>query len=58
MEFENNISIVVPLFNEVESLSELHSWIKKVMDENKFTYEIILIDDNPSLIEKKYIHRI
>ena len=45
MEFENNISIVVPLFNEVESLSELHSWIKKVMDENKFTYEIILIDD-------------
>ncbi len=45
MEFEHNISIVVPLFNEVESLSELHSWIKKVMDENKFTYEIILIDD-------------
>lgn len=45
MESEHNISIVVPLFNEVESLSELHSWIKKVMDENKFTYEIILIDD-------------
>jgi glycosyltransferase involved in cell wall biosynthesis len=45
VESEHNISIVVPLFNEVESLSELHSWIKKVMDENKFTYEIILIDD-------------
>jgi len=45
VEFEHSISIVVPLFNEVESLSELHSWIKKVMDENKFTYEIILIDD-------------
>ena len=45
VEFENNISIVVPLFNEVESLPELHSWIKKVMDENQFSYEIILIDD-------------
>ncbi len=45
MKFEHNISIVVPLFNEVESLPELHSWIKKVMDENQFTYEIILIDD-------------
>ena len=45
MEFEHNISIVVPLFNEVESLPELHSWIKKVMDENGFSYEIILIDD-------------
>jgi len=45
VEFEHNISIVVPLFNEVESLPELHSWIKKVMDENKFSYEVIFIDD-------------
>ncbi len=45
MEFKHNISIVVPLFNEVESLPELHSWIKKVMDENKFSYEVIFIDD-------------
>ncbi len=45
VEYKHDISIVVPLFNEVESLPELHSWIKKVMDENKFTYEIILIDD-------------
>ncbi|MCG8697995.1 MAG: glycosyltransferase family 2 protein [Bacteroidales bacterium] len=40
-----NLSIVVPLFNEEESLPELVAWIKKVMDENKFTYEVILIDD-------------
>ena len=45
MEFKHDISIVVPLFNEVESLLELHSWIKKVMDNHKFSYEIILVDD-------------
>ena len=39
------LSIVVPLFNEDESLKELHSWIKKVMDEHKFSYEIIFVDD-------------
>src|ERR1700712_5149073 len=39
------ISVVVPLFNEVESLPELTSWISRVMGENSFTYEIILIDD-------------
>ena len=40
-----NISVVVPLLNEEESLPELTSWIKRVMDENEFSYEIILIDD-------------
>jgi len=40
-----NISIVIPLFNEEESLSELVAWIAKVMYEKNFTYEIILIDD-------------
>ncbi len=40
-----DISVVVPLYNEVESLPELTSWISKVMDENQFTYEIVLIDD-------------
>jgi len=40
-----DISVVVPLLNEVESLPELTSWISGVMDNNKFTYEIILIDD-------------
>lgn len=40
-----DISVVVPLFNEEESLPELTDWIKRVMDENHFTYEIVMIDD-------------
>tara|TARA_B110000037_G_C17118074_1_gene504611 strand:- start:1911 stop:2867 length:957 start_codon:yes stop_codon:yes gene_type:complete len=39
------LSIVSPLYNEAESLPELHSWIKKVMDKNNFSYEIIFVDD-------------
>lgn len=40
-----DISVVVPLYNEEESLPELVAWITRVMDENHFTYEIILVDD-------------
>lgn len=40
-----NISVVIPLFNEEESLPELTRWIKQVMDANQFTYEIIFVDD-------------
>jgi glycosyltransferase involved in cell wall biosynthesis len=40
-----NISVVVPLFNEEESLPELCDWIARVMRENNFTYEVILVDD-------------
>jgi len=40
-----NISVIVPVYDEVESLPELTSWISRVMDENKFTYEVILVDD-------------
>jgi glycosyltransferase involved in cell wall biosynthesis len=40
-----DISVVVPLFNEEESLPELTGWIKNVMDANRFSYEIVLIDD-------------
>ncbi|MGN5953465.1 glycosyltransferase family 2 protein [Sphingobacterium lactis] len=40
-----DISVVVPLYNEEESLPELCAWIKRVMDENNFTYEIVLVDD-------------
>ncbi len=40
-----DISVVVPLFNEEESLPELAAWIKQVMDENQFSYEIMMIDD-------------
>lgn len=42
---ELNISVVVPLYNEVESLPELYAWIKRVMDENKFSYEVMFVDD-------------
>ena len=40
-----NVSVVVPLFNEDESLPELCAWIDKVMQKNNFTYEVLLIDD-------------
>jgi glycosyltransferase involved in cell wall biosynthesis len=40
-----DISIVIPLLNESESLPELHRWIKDVMLKNNFTYEVIFIDD-------------
>jgi glycosyltransferase involved in cell wall biosynthesis len=40
-----NISVVIPLLNEEESLRELHDWIVKVMQSNHFLYEIIFIDD-------------
>jgi glycosyltransferase involved in cell wall biosynthesis len=40
-----DISVVVPVYNEVESLPPLCEWIERVMDENQFTYEIILVDD-------------
>lgn len=39
------ISIVVPLYNEAESLPELCSWIDRVMQENQFSYEMIFIND-------------
>ena len=40
-----DISVVIPLYNEEESLPELHEWIKRVMNENQFSYELIFIDD-------------
>ena len=40
-----NLSIVIPLLNEQESLPELHSWIYKVMKEHNYSYEVIFIDD-------------
>ena len=40
-----NLSIVIPLLNEEESLNELHHWIVKTMQSNSFSYELIFIDD-------------
>ena len=55
-----DISVVIPLLNEEESLPELTAWIKRVMDEHRYSYEIILIDDGSNdrsweVIEK--LHR-
>ena len=40
-----DISVIIPLFNEEESLPELHAWIKRVMTTNNFSYEIIFVND-------------
>ena len=40
-----DISVVVPLYNEAESLPELAEWIERVMKENNFTYEVLMIND-------------
>ncbi len=40
-----NISVVIPLYNELESIPELFAWIKRVMIENNFTFEVIFVDD-------------
>lgn len=45
MEYPKDLSIIIPLYNEKESLPELVSWIKRVMEENGFNYEVIMVDD-------------
>jgi glycosyltransferase involved in cell wall biosynthesis len=40
-----DISVVIPLYNEEESIVELYKWIEKVMDEHHYTYEVIFISD-------------
>ena len=40
-----DISVIIPLFNEEESLPELYSWIEKVMNANGFTFEVIFVND-------------
>ena len=40
-----NISVVIPLYNEEESLPELYEWIERVMNNNNFSYEVIFIND-------------
>lgn len=45
MNISLDISVVVPLYNEDESLPELYTWITRVMNENKFSYEVIFVSD-------------
>ncbi len=40
-----DLSIIIPLIDEAESIPELSSWIEKVMLDNNYTYEIIMVDD-------------
>ncbi|MDX1604233.1 MAG: glycosyltransferase family 2 protein, partial [Salinimicrobium sediminis] len=52
------LSIVIPLLNEAESLKELHNWIASVMRSNSFSYEIIFIDDGSTDDSWKIIKQI
>ena len=47
-----DISVIVPLFNEDESLPHLAEWITRVMTENNFTYEVIMVDDGSKEIKR------
>lgn len=43
-----DISVIIPLFNEAESLPKLYEWIERVMNENKFSFEVIFVNDGSS----------
>lgn len=45
MEYSKDLSIIVPLLNEEESLPELLAWIRSVMNANGYDYEVLFIDD-------------
>lgn len=51
-----DISVVIPLYNEEESLPELAAWIERVMAENNFSYEIIFVNDGSSDRSMQVIH--
>jgi len=53
-----DISVVIPLLDEEESLQELHDWIAKVMQSNRYLYEIIFIDDGSTDTSWKLIEKL
>ncbi|MBO6117810.1 MAG: glycosyltransferase family 2 protein [Bacteroidales bacterium] len=53
-----DISVIVPLYNEEESIGPLTDWIKKVMDSNGYSYEIIMVDDGSKDSSYKEIERL
>src|SRR3954469_11303753 len=53
-----DISIIIPLFNEEESLPELSDWIVRVVSENNFSYEVIMVDDGSTADSWNVIQRI
>ncbi len=53
-----DISVVIPLYNEEESLPELYNWIARVMDEHNFSYEVIFVDDGSTDASWKVIENL
>ena len=53
-----DISVVIPLYNEEESLPELFTWIKRVMDGNGFSYEVIFVNDGSTDQSWKVIEKL
>ncbi len=53
-----DISVVIPLLNEEDSLNELYDWIAKVMQSNRFSYEILFIDDGSTDDSWKVIQKL
>jgi len=53
-----DISVVIPLLNEAESLPELSSWIEKVMTNHNFSYEILFVDDGSTDSSWQIIHKL
>jgi len=53
-----DISVVVPLYNEEESLPELFAWIGRVMHDNNFSYEVVMVDDGSSDHSWKVIEKL
>ena len=45
-----DITVVVPLFNEEESLPELYAWIERVMKANDFSFEVIFVNDGSTFL--------
>ena len=48
-----DLSIVIPLIDEAESLPELSAWIEKVMAEHQYSYEVIFVDDIKDIVKKE-----
>lgn len=53
-----DISVVVPLYNEAESLPELAAWIERVMTDHDFSYEVIFVDDGSTDDSWKVINKL
>ena len=47
-----DISVIIPLFNEEESLPELYAWIERVMKANGYSFEVIFVNDGSLLFER------